>query len=121
MLLRVSALLFAPMLVVGIAAAQVPSAEPAPGALPLDRLDQNRLLPVPPDEDAEKVPRILNDTPEYCAELRADIASISARRGGMSPDAAMLTREGEHMCEIGHIRPGIFRLRSALMILRRGG
>jgi len=36
----------------------------------------------------------------------------------MPSDAAMLAREGERLCRIGHFRPGIFRLRTALMILR---
>jgi hypothetical protein len=67
-----------------------------------------------------QMPRILNDTPEYCDELRDDIARIRNRRGGISDDVEMLAEEGERMCQIGHFRPGIFRLRTALMMLRSG-
>jgi hypothetical protein len=64
------------------------------------------------------VPRYMPDTPEYCDALRANIARIQARRGDLPPDAEMLAREGEAMCRMGHFRPGIFRLRTALMMLR---
>lgn len=66
------------------------------------------------------VPRILNDTRAYCEELRADIARIRLLRQDIPDDAEMLTREGERLCRIGHIRPGVYRLRTALMILRQG-
>ncbi len=70
----------------------------------------------PADPDA--MPRILNDTREYCDVLRHDIAQIQLRMGQLPPEPAMLAQEGERMCTMGHFRPGIYRLRSALMLLR---
>lgn len=70
--------------------------------------------------EPEKMPRILNDTREYCDVLRQDIARIRAKRGEIPTEPAMLAREGERMCQMGHFRPGIYRLRSALMMLRPG-
>ncbi len=66
------------------------------------------------------MPRILNDTLEYCIELSRDIARLRDRSGATSTHVALLTQEGERMCRIGHIRPGIYRLRIALMLLRQG-
>jgi hypothetical protein len=66
----------------------------------------------------EPMPRILNDTPEYCLELRHDIDAIRNRRGEIPAEPALLVREGERLCQMGHFRPGIYRLRSALMMLR---
>ena len=70
--------------------------------------------------EPEKMPRILNDTREYCDVLRQDIARIRGKRGEIPAEPAMLAREGERMCQMGHFRPGIYRLRSALMMLRPG-
>ena len=100
-ILRMSTL----MLAAGLVAAQAQPADP----------------PAPPPADAipDIVPRVMNDTAAYCEELRGDIARIRATRGQIPPEAAMLSHEGERMCKIGHIRPGIYRLRTALMILRR--
>jgi hypothetical protein len=64
------------------------------------------------------MPRSLNDTGEFCEVLRQDIARIRATRGELPEEPAMLAREGERLCKMGHFRPGIYRLRSALMMLR---
>ena len=70
--------------------------------------------PYPPMQ----TPRFLNDTPEYCAELLGDIERYRQRVATLPPNAEMLAAEGQRQCEIGHFRPGITRLRTALMILR---
>lgn len=88
---------------------------------------QAQVNPVPPpapqapdaDTSATGMPRILNETPQFCARLEGDIARLRASRGDISAEAATLTREGARMCRIGHYRPGIYRLRTALMLLRR--
>ncbi len=67
----------------------------------------------------QPMPRILNDTQEYCQELRDEIGKIRAERGDLSPEPALLAGEGERMCQLGHFRPGIYRLRSALLMLRQ--
>ena len=74
-------------------------------------------VPVARPEETE--PRILNDTREYCEELREDIARIRKAQAAVSAEALALAREGERLCRIGHIRPGIYRLRSALMMMRQ--
>ncbi len=66
-----------------------------------------------------ETPRLLNDTPEYCAELRASVERGRMRAHVVPPDVAMLVEEGTRLCSIGHFRPGIMRLRTALMILRK--
>ena len=66
-----------------------------------------------------ETPRLLNDTPEYCAELRDSIDRVRLRAHIVPADAMMLADEGARLCSIGHFRPGIMRLRTALMILRR--
>lgn len=71
---------------------------------------------LPSVQDA--MPHITNDTREYCEELRHDIARIRGRLGELPAKPAMLAREGARLCQIGHFRPGIYRLRSALMMLR---
>ena len=77
-----------------------------------------RPAPYPPPPQLG-VPRMLDDTPEYCAELREDITRVRLHRGGLPPDVAALAREGAQLCDIGHIRPGVYRLRTALMLLRQ--
>lgn len=72
------------------------------------------VTPYPPMQ----TPRFLNDTPEYCEELLEDINRARQRVATFPPNADMLAAEGQHLCEIGHYRPGITRLRTALMILR---
>lgn len=107
----------APMLLmaVGIAVAQAQST----GLDPNSTLTQQggHLLGAA-SADQDKMPRITNDTREYCDELRHAIARIRVRRGELPPEPALLAREGERMCQMGHFRPGIYRLRSALMMLR---
>jgi hypothetical protein len=108
------------MLAFGLVTAQAQIVNPVnPSAAPPD--GPIAAPPPPADTDNEVLPRLMDDTAEYCEELRIDIAQIRATRREIPPDAAMLTREGERMCRIGHIRPGIYRLRTALMMLRQGG
>lgn len=86
-------------------------------------IDRSRIPSAPPANDQpgsnpDTMPRILNDTREYCDVLRQDIARIRVRLGELPAEPALLAREGERMCQMGHFRPGIYRLRSALMMLR---
>ena len=57
---------------------------------------------------------ITTDTPDYCLSL--------ARRVESAPDmpqqARMLWQEGRDMCQRGHIRGGLARLRRAMLISR---
>ena len=87
-----------------------PMGEPWSGPLP----------PSPPPQFRPRMetPQLLNDTPEYCAELRQSIDRVRLRLNVVPPDVTMLAEEGERLCSIGHYRPGIMRLRTALMLLR---
>jgi hypothetical protein len=65
---------------------------------------------------------VTSDTPEYCLQLldrisdEVRLASVPIPR-----DVTDLTTEGHRMCEHGQTRGGIMRLRSALMIMEKGG
>ncbi len=74
--------------------------------------------PQPPAYQPMQTPRLLNDTPEYCEELLDDISSLRMRVAAVPPTVDTLASEGARLCQIGHYRPGIMRLRTALMLLR---
>jgi len=113
----------ASLLVFLSAAADGQSFDPDPGALhPMPEPWVGGIAPPPPVEDAPmQTPRLLNDTPEYCAELLESIDKIRMRINTIPPQATMLAEEGQRLCQIGHFRPGIVRLRTALMLLRHSG
>jgi hypothetical protein len=64
--------------------------------------------------------RVTTDSAEYCATLSDQVRQIRrARQPGPVPwEVRELTHEGRRMCNEGHIRPGILRLRRALQMLR---
>ena len=92
-------------------AADVPPAQP-------DGASPETLLPpaqaeVPPD-------RVTSDSAEFCAQL-SDHLSQHLREHlavPVSDEVRTLGQEGHKMCQEGHLRPGILRLRRALQILR---
>jgi hypothetical protein len=64
--------------------------------------------------------RVTSDSPEFCA-LLSDMLRQNVRAlpfGPVPDEVRMLGREGRRMCREGHIRPGILRIRRALLILR---
>lgn len=67
--------------------------------------------------------RVITHTREYCEELSARAAAMhrdaSLRQpGAAAAEARMLAAEGDRLCAQGQIRPGIIRLRRAIMLLR---
>jgi len=74
--------------------------------------------PGPPQPGPMQTPRFMNDTAEYCEELVEDIDRLRLRIVMVPGNVEMLVAEGQRLCDIGHFRPGITRLRTALMILR---
>jgi hypothetical protein len=64
--------------------------------------------------------RVTSDSPEFCAQLADQLRhDLRARQPAPVPDEVrMLGHEGNRMCREGHIRPGILRIRRALMLLR---
>lgn len=64
--------------------------------------------------------RVTSDSPEFCAQL-VDQLHHDVRTHQPTPvpeEVRMLGQEGNRMCREGHIRPGILRIRRALMLLR---
>ncbi len=64
--------------------------------------------------------RVTSDSPEFCAQLAAMLRQ-DVRTHQLAPvpdEVLMLGREGRKMCREGHIRPGILRIRRALVMLR---
>jgi hypothetical protein len=73
-----------------------------------------------PAETETPATRVTSDSPEFCAQL-ADMLRQDVRTHQLEPvpdEVRMLGREGRKMCREGHIRPGILRIRRALLILR---
>jgi hypothetical protein len=66
-------------------------------------------------------PIVTSDTAEYCGVLMNKISGLSHAAAMPVPiEAAMLSEEGERMCDRGQTRGGIMRLRRALAILMHG-
>ncbi len=64
--------------------------------------------------------RVTSDSRQYCAQL-ADTLEREVQAYPPEPDleaVRVLGRDGERMCREGHVRPGILRIRKALLMLR---
>jgi hypothetical protein len=62
--------------------------------------------------------RVTTDSSAYCLALSARLAE--APRGAEEP-ARSLAEEGQRLCETGHVRTGIAKLRRALRAAQPGG
>lgn len=62
--------------------------------------------------------RVTTDSSAYCMELAVRLANQP--RGGAEP-AKTLAAEGQRLCETGHVRSGIAKLRRALRATQTGG
>ena len=67
--------------------------------------------------------RVITHTRQYCEELSTRAASMRQTDGprllaATVEEARMLAAEGDRLCAHGQIRPGIIRLRRAIMLLR---
>jgi hypothetical protein len=89
------------------ATAPTASASPRPGWLMASQDDGN-------DDSL----RVITHTREHCAELAVHASQLRLAHPGPHREADVLAREGERLCEHGQIRPGIIRLRRAIMLLR---
>ncbi len=56
---------------------------------------------------------ITSDTPEWCMAL----ADRMGAQGDMPPHARALWSSGRELCEHGHVRSGLARLRHAMLML----
>ncbi len=64
------------------------------------------------------IPRVITHTRAYCEELSARAGQLRLARGAVPAEADLLAAEGDRLCAHGQIRPGIMRLRRAIMLLR---
>ncbi len=66
---------------------------------------------------AEPMARITTDSPDYCRELAQRLAPMP---GARSEPARSLAQDGIRLCETGHPRSGVARLRRAIRAARLG-
>jgi hypothetical protein len=65
---------------------------------------------------------VTSDTPEYCLHLLDRVSELVRLASAPVPrEVTDLSTEGHRMCAHGQTRSGIMRLRSALMIMEKGG
>ncbi len=77
--------------------------------------------PARADGPQDEVPRVITHSREYCEELSARAGQLRQARGATPAETAQLAAEGERLCALGQIRPGIMRLRRAIMLLQAEG
>lgn len=65
-----------------------------------------------------ELPRVITHTREYCEELSARAGQLRRAHAAVPAEAELLAAEGDRLCAHGQIRPGITRLRRAIMLLR---
>lgn len=65
----------------------------------------------------EPVARVTSDSREYCAELAQRLATMPGARG---EPVQRLATEGLGLCDSGHARAGIAKLRRAIRAARTG-
>jgi hypothetical protein len=62
--------------------------------------------------------QVTSDTPQYCLHLLDRVSEMVRLAGSPPPqEVASLSSEGQRMCDQGQTRPGILRLRRALMLM----
>ena len=67
-------------------------------------------------EDAP--PEITSDSPAYCLQLHQRVETLRLNAGGVPPlEVSQLAAEGLSMCDNGHAKGGVMRLRRAMTIL----
>ena len=76
------------------------------------------LLLLPPVALAQQAaPRLISDSPEYCAELAGRFDALGAEAPA---HLRVLANEGRQLCAEGQTRSGIAKLRRALKEAQRG-
>ena len=68
--------------------------------------------------EAPEVLRVITGTKEYCDQLSTRVVALRRQRTSKLTEADLLAGEGDRLCASGQIRPGIMRLRRAIMLLR---
>jgi len=62
--------------------------------------------------------QVITHTRAYCSQLSARAAELQRHTDAPSEEAQQVAAEGDRLCAQGQIRPGIMRLRRAIMLLR---
>jgi hypothetical protein len=66
--------------------------------------------------------RVTSDTPEFCLRLSDRVSELVRVASAPPPqEVSSLSSEGRRMCDQGHTRGGILRLRRALMMMLHQG
>lgn len=58
---------------------------------------------------------VTSDSPAYCQHLAARVMGLRQRQPGPSPEVDALLDRGQRLCAAGRVRPGLNRLRHALL------
>jgi hypothetical protein len=58
--------------------------------------------------------RVMSDTLQYCHQLAGEVNREMVQRVRVPVGVEMLSSEGQRLCAMGHLRPGIARLRMAM-------
>lgn len=74
--------------------------------------------PVSSPIPAEQPVRVTTDSSAYCQELASRVAS---QPNAAAEPARSLAEEGQKLCDTGHVRTGIARLRRALRATQPNG
>ena len=82
---------------------------------PLGITGAARAQPLDQPMDNVPPPHLTTPTADYCAHLNRE---VGRQPGPPQPSARTLAEEGARMCDRGHYRGGVVRLRRALMIMR---
>lgn len=91
---------------------------PALGALTLCAAAFCAMLPA-----AAQAPRpmeVTSDSAAYCQHLASRIMALRQRLPGPAPEIDFLLDRGQRLCAAGRVRPGLSRLRHALLDLHEG-
>ena len=76
------------------------------------------IVPVDLGRDGSEPLRVITHTREYCDQLSARAVELHRQLATPLAQAELLASEGDRLCAQGQIRPGIMRLRRAIMLLR---
>jgi len=90
---------------------------------PLAAAERQRpgIVPLEQGHDGVEPLRVITHTREYCDQLSARAVELRRLRATPLAQAELLAIEGDRLCAQGQIRPGIMRLRRAIMLLRGQG
>ena len=73
---------------------------------------------LPAGAQAPRPMEVTSDSPAYCQQLAARIVVERQRARKPAPEIDALLDRGQRLCAAGRVRPGLNRLRHALLELR---